>query len=189
MGQPFRQGAAKQSVRGTCAFILRLGAGFAGLRQREPVRASSARAATAAPSTAAGGAGRPARASAIWASRWYPPGLSRVVATVTGRMPARARGRMFSASAPPEKEMGSAPPNSSASLAARDRDRGYRARPDRYISPLGSSPAFTSTGKVLVSFTPKASPRFSPRASSRRSMGTASPHCKSFRKWWSSKAR
>ena len=84
--------------------------------------------------------------------------------------------------------MRSLPPNSLASLPARDRDRGYRERPDMYISSLGSSPAFTSTGKVLVSFTPNSRPRSAVSFISRWNMGTASAHCRSSTKWWSSKA-
>ena len=71
---------------------------------------------------------------------------------------------------------------------ARELVRGNRERPDIYISSLGSSPAATSTGKVLVSFTPNSSPRSRHRAWSRRNMGMASAHWRSSRKWWSSKA-
>ena len=57
-----------------------------------------------------------------------------------------------------------------------------------YISWLGSSPAFTSTGKVLVIFTPNSRPRSPVSFISRWNMGTASSHWRSSRKWWSSKA-
>ena len=78
--------------------------------------------------------------------------------------------------------MGSRPPKASATRRAREMVRGKRARPERYISWLGSSPAATSTGKVLESLTPKESPRSSARVESRRSMGTASAHWRSSRK-------
>ncbi|CUQ04915.1 Uncharacterised protein [Flavonifractor plautii] len=55
-----------------------------------------------------------------------------------------------------------------------------------YISSLGSSPAATSTGKVLVIFTPNSRPRSPVRCISRWNMGTASSHWRSSRKWWSS---
>ena len=84
--------------------------------------------------------------------------------------------------------MRSFPPKSLASFMATDMDSGYRLFPDIYISSLGSSPAFTSTGKVLVIFTPNSRP-FSPaRACKRSSMGTASLYCKSSLKWKSPKA-
>ena len=48
-----------------------------------------------------------------------------------------------------------------------------------YISSLGSSPAFTSTGQVLDSFRPNSSPLLSASACRRRNMGAASAHCRS----------
>ena len=84
--------------------------------------------------------------------------------------------------------MRSPPSNSAAMRWARERVRGYRGRPDIYISWLGSSPAATSTGKVLVSLTPNSRPRARVRAVRRRNMGTASAHWRSSTKWWSSKA-
>ena len=66
--------------------------------------------------------------------------------------------------------------------------RGKRDFPAIYISSLGSSPAFTSTGKVLESFRPNSTPVLSARAWRRRNMGTASAYWRSSLKWWSSKA-
>ena len=83
--------------------------------------------------------------------------------------------------------MRSLPSNSSATLRASAMVSGYSDRPDMYISLLGSSPAATSTGKVLVSLTPNSSPFCWHRALRRRNMGTASAHCRSSTKWWSSK--
>lgn len=54
--------------------------------------------------------------------------------------------------------------------------RGKRAFPAMYISSLGSSPAFTSTGKVLESLRPNSRPCCLARASSRRNMGMASAY-------------
>ena len=51
---------------------------------------------------------------------------------------------------------------------------GYSARPDMYISSLGSSSAFTSTGKVLESFKPNSTPLVLASAMSLWNMGTAS---------------
>ena len=45
-------------------------------------------------------------------------------------------------------------------MAANGGGQGKRDLPAMYISSLGSSPAFTSTGKVLVSFTPNSRPRW-----------------------------
>ena len=61
--------------------------------------------------------------------------------------------------------------------------RGKRDLPAMYISSLGSSPAFTSTGKVLESFNPNSRPWASARAWSRWNMGTASQYCRSSLKW------
>ena len=77
------------------------------------------------------------------------------------------------------------PLNWSVMRRAREMDRGNRERPDMYISLEGSSPASTSTGKVLVSFRPNSTPSFSHRAIRRSNMGTASHHCRSSRKWLS----
>ena len=60
---------------------------------------------------------------------------------------------------------------------------------EMYISWLGSSPAATSTGKVLVSLTPNSTPRSAASLPSRWSMGTASENCRSSRKWWPSNTR
>ena len=43
-------------------------------------------------------------------------------------------------------------------LASQRQGQGVQERPDMYISSLGSSPAATSTGKVLVSLTPNSRP-------------------------------
>ena len=106
-----------------------------------------------------------------------------VVATVMGQMPARNRALMLKASAPPEKDRRSFPSNSSAMRAAISMVSRYRDLPLIYISPLGSSPAFTSTGQVLLSLSPKVTPLSAASFNSRWNMGTASLYCKSSLKW------
>ena len=75
--------------------------------------------------------------------------------------------------------MRSFPSKSFASFMATDIERGYRDFPDMYISVLGSSPFFTSTGNVLVIFTPNSRPFSRARAIRRSSMGTASLYWRS----------
>ncbi len=106
-----------------------------------------------------------------------------VVATVMGQMPALKRAFRLKASAPPEKDSRSFPSNSSAMRAAISMVNRYRDLPLMYISSLGSSPAFTSTGKVLLSFRPKETPLSAASLISRRNMGTASLYCRSSLKW------
>ncbi len=120
--------------------------------------------------------------SASCRKRTTPPGLRIVVATVTGWIPVARIALALKASTPPEKEMGRAPSNSAESVAARESESGRRERPDMYISSAGSSPAMTSTGKVLVSLMPNRSPRLSACAVSRRNIATASEYCRSSRK-------
>ena len=98
-----------------------------------------------------------------------------VVATVMGQMPALKRAFRLKASAPPEKDSRSFPSNSSAMRAAISMVKRYRDLPLMYISSLGSSPAFTSTGQVLLSFAAS--------LISRWNMGTASLYCRSSLKW------
>ncbi len=74
------------------------------------------------------------------------------------------------------------------SFAASAMDKGYRERPDMYISSLGSSPALTSTGKVFVILTPKLSPFSSAKAINLFNIGIASSYCKSSLKWKSPNA-
>ena len=84
--------------------------------------------------------------------------------------------------------MRSAPLNSFAKRLAISMVSGYRARPLMYISSLGSSFAFTSTGKVLESFSPNSRPFFSASSLSLWNIGTASLYWRSSRKCLSSKA-
>ena len=79
--------------------------------------------------------------------------------------------------------MRSLPSRSLDSLAARLIESAYRARPDMYISLLGSSPRVTSTGNVFVILTPKARPFSSQRAINLFSIGIASTYCRSSSKW------
>ena len=109
------------------------------------------------------------------------------MATVTGWMPVASTWAMLKASIPPENEIGRVPSKACDSFWASDRESTYRLRPDMYISSDGSSPAATSTGKVLVSFTPNRRPSPFARAVRRVNIATASPYCRSARKWWSSK--
>ena len=95
---------------------------------------------------------------------------------------------MLFAVAPPEYEMRILPSNCSAMRFASVSDSGYSARPDMYISSLGSSPRVTSTGKVFVSLTPNSTPRSALSLCRRSIMGTASAHCRSSSKWCESNA-
>ena len=69
------------------------------------------------------------------------------------------------------------------SMEPRAMDSGYKERPDIYISSLGSSFLVTSTGNVLVIFTPNSTPWLFASSSSRPIIGTASPYCRSSLKW------
>ena len=106
---------------------------------------------------------------------------------MTGQPPARRRPSQLNQSAPPAKEIFMPPPNCREIRRHISMVRGKRARPDMYISSLGSSPRVVSTGKVLESLRPNSRPLERASAWSRSNMGTASAHCRSSRKWWSSK--
>ena len=89
MGHPPLHGAIKQSVRGTFLSIFLEGRGFMGLIWCISVFAPSERAFTLAVSMPVNSLySQFSSFSAICVSLWYPPGLSMVVATVMGHMPA-----------------------------------------------------------------------------------------------------
>ncbi len=102
------------------------------------------------------------------------------MARVTGRIPASSTSAMFQAATPPESDMGSLPRNSAERSAATAMDRGYRARPERYICFPGSTPFVFAVARVFVSLTPNRLPARRAASSSRDSMGTASAYRRSF---------
>ena len=124
---------------------------------------------------------------ANWLNLKYPPGLRIVVATVIGWPKDSKISLIFLASAPPEYDIGSLPSNFSESIAAIEIVNGRRALPDIYISSAGSSFLFTSTGKVFVSFTPKARSFFFARSNNLSIITTASSYWRSSLKWKSVK--
>ena len=103
MGQPFLHGAVKQSNSGSGFPILRAGCGFTGLVYSPEAATPSSSAFTAAASTPLKRSlPHSIRVSAIWVSRWYPPGFNIVVAIVIGQMPALKRAAALAFVAPPE---------------------------------------------------------------------------------------
>ena len=90
-------------MRGAFSGSFRRGRGLRALTWPGSRRAAWDSAVTPSTSTAVKGAkGSSSSFSAIWVKRWYPPGLSTVVAMVMGQMPHRKSLSILKKSAPPE---------------------------------------------------------------------------------------